>query len=130
MTTLEISLANDQTEYFPKDKIEGNVSWQYDRDPKKIYVRLFWFTSGKGTEDLEIVNEITFDDPKQAEARPFSFTLPPEPYSFSGKLVSLTWSIELLAKSGKKAVQKKIIVSPYGHEVDLAKTGNAFNENT
>ncbi len=123
MSRFSINFLKDNNVYFPEEIIEGTVSWQLNIDPKKVYLRLFWFTSGKGTEDMEVVDEISFDNPGISDSRPFKFTLPNEPYSFSGKLVSLTWALEILSKPGKEAEQKEIVVSPYGHEVNLTKSG-------
>jgi len=115
--SLEIKLIEDRTVFTPGEKVSGKAAWQLDQDPKSVELRLFWYTQGKGDEDLEIVQEITFDNPAMQESRPFSLVMPIAPYSFSGRLVSLIWSLELV--SGKHSAMKEIILSPFGYEVDL-----------
>jgi len=112
----------DYTPYFkPGETIQGQVVWVLEKNPKQVFLRLFWYTKGKGTEDIEVIDEITFDSPLQQEHRPFEISLPQSPYSFSGQLVSLIWALELVTDSPDEAIQKEIVLSPYGHEIDLSK---------
>jgi hypothetical protein len=45
--------------------------------------------------------------------------LPEGPYSFSGKLISLIWALELACSPGSETVRREITVSPTGHEIVL-----------
>ena len=122
MDSLSLNIEGNLENFAPGEVIEGQAAWQLAAPPKKIYLRLFWFTQGKGTEDVGVVSETVFDHPGRAGTRTFKIEVPLSPYSFSGRLVSLTWALELSAKGTDQAVTKEIVISPYGHEVDL--TGN------
>ena len=63
-------------------------------------MRLFWYTRGKGTEDVGLVDTVAFPNPQTTDQRTFRFALPEAPYSFSGKLISIIWAIELILEPG------------------------------
>lgn len=119
MSALFINLSDNRESYTPGDLLKGEAAWQLDDTPKKLFLRLFWFTRGKGTEDIEVVSEIVFDRPLSNETRAFEITLPQSPYSFAGTLVSLTWALELVTDDDQTAVTREIIMSPFGREIDL-----------
>ena len=124
MASLSIQLIDDREAFAPGEILEGKAAWQLEPAPKKIFLRLFWLTRGKGTEDIEVVSETVFDNPLTSESRPFKITLPQSPYSFSGKLVSLIWALELVASDNETAVTREIVISPFGYEIDLLKNKN------
>ena len=47
-------------------------------------------------------------------------TLPAGPYSFSGRLISLIWALELVAEPGNHVARVEITLGPDGQEVVLA----------
>jgi hypothetical protein len=51
--------------------------------------------------------------------REFQIVLPDGPYSFSGKLISLVWCLELVVEPGSLCERKEIVISGSGTEVDL-----------
>jgi len=55
------------------------------------------------------------------DRREFRFRLPEGPYSFSGKLISLLWAIEVVASPGDMAGRAGIVVSPSGREVVIGR---------
>jgi hypothetical protein len=65
------------------------------------------------------VERIVLPEPQATDLRPFEFTAPDEPYSFSGTLVSLVWNVELVVKPGDLRERREIVIAPGGHEVLL-----------
>ena len=124
MNELKILLRDERRSFRPGETIEGVAGWRLDQPPTSIELRLFWFTRGKGTEDVGIANQMNFSSPQLEEGRKFSFTLPPEPFSFSGQLVSLIWALELVAEPGEHSTRVEIIVSPTGEEILLHKNAS------
>jgi len=116
---LRIETANGVKEFAPGQPLAGTVAWQLERAPKNAELRLFWYTEGKGTQDTETIAVEHFQDAQVIESRPFSFTLPEAPYSFSGKLISLRWAIELIVDGDKNVERLDILVSPWVTEVKL-----------
>lgn len=93
----DLGVKLERADYRPGDRLEGQAGWQLAKAPKSVCIRLFWRTSGKGTQDLEIVEEIEVKAPQAAQLVPFAVDLPIGPYGFEGTLISLQWGVELLA---------------------------------
>ena len=129
MSSLKIETTDNRLNYFPKERIEGEVSWNLIKNPSAIEVRLFWYTAGKGTGDVKIIDAIRFSNPSRNETRSFSFTLPSLPYSFSGKLISLIWAIELIAEPENTSARFDFFMSSTGEEVTLERK-TIFSEST
>jgi hypothetical protein len=72
---LELTLAGGHA-YLPGEEIEGVAAWRAERAPAALELRLFWFTSGKGTEDLAIVQRVRWEAPGAVDRRPFKLRLP------------------------------------------------------
>lgn len=117
MNKLNIQIDDDRREFLPGQRIEGNVQWQCQGNLKEAQLRLFWYTQGKGTEDVLLVDEIRFENPAHFNKEHFAFELPVGPYSFSGSLISLIWALEL--EVGGDCVRTEFTVSPTGKEILL-----------
>jgi hypothetical protein len=63
-----------------------------------------------------------FAEPVLKDRRSFSLQLPEGPYSFSGKLISLAWALELVAEPGSRASRIEITVSPTRREILITPT--------
>lgn len=119
MPDLQLQLQDGRTEFLPGESITGTASWQVSNPPAKAEVSLIWATRGKGTQDMEIVQAIPFSDPQARDSRPFKITLPESPYSFSGQLISLIWTLELNLDPGDECAAAEIVFAPGGKEVAL-----------
>ena len=119
MDWIDVSTRDGRLSFRPGEAIEGTVSWHLDEAPRSVELRLFWYTEGKGDRDLEIVTTLPFEAPGTEDRRGFQILAPAEPWSFSGKLISLTWALEAVAEPGAKAARTEILISPTGSEVWL-----------
>ena len=117
MSTLRIDISGGERSYKPGATIGGRVTWQVDGDPASAELRLFWYTSGKGTQDVGNVDAVTFETPQTHDERTFSFVLPREPFSYSGKLISIVWAIELIVEPGSNVERHEFVMSGSGSEV-------------
>lgn len=117
MQTLELTL--DKHVYRPKETIIGIIRWQSSRPLKQVEVTLLWSTRGKGTQDFGIVEQYQIQTPDSQGHQNFTFELPDQPYSFSGKLISLIWAVEAACSRGHTVTREKIRVSPTGREYIL-----------
>lgn len=120
MSPLTIDIDDMKTSFQPGQTLRGQVCWQADSTPKTACLRLLWYTKGKGTEDVGIADSVEFSNPEQNDRRTYQFKIPEGPYSFSGELFSLIWSLELVV--GKQFARQDITVSPDGHEIRLHET--------
>jgi hypothetical protein len=106
---MEIALVGGRASFRPGEAVEGVVTG----GSPALEARLFWYTEGKGTQDLEVVASQRLD----ASGR-FRLALPAAPYSFSGKLISLIWAVEVVGDaSGSPRLE--LVVSPDGAEILL-----------
>lgn len=119
MSELEIRTRDDKTSFLPGEELAGEVRWRLDTAPPRIELRLFWHTEGKGTKDVGIVANVGFDNPGWQDRRDFRFQLPDAPYSFSGKLISLEWALELVLPVSGDTERLAIVVSPIRAEIVL-----------
>jgi hypothetical protein len=123
MSELRIELADGRTAYRPGEPLSGRVAWRVEDQPASVELRLFWYTSGKGTQDVGVVETMTFATPRMDDRRDFTLPLPREPYSFSGTLISLIWAIELIVEPGDHVERQEIVLSATGEEVVLSGEG-------
>jgi hypothetical protein len=116
---IEIQTEGNRVAYAPGEALAGTVSWRLDTPATGVEVRLFWYTRGKGTTDVQVVKAKQFDAAGTSGRADFRFVLPEEPYSFSGKLVSLVWALEAIVQPGERAQRLELVVAPGGREALL-----------
>ena len=119
MDLIEIQPDGSRVAYAPGEPLTGTVSWQLDAPATGVEVRLFWYTRGKGTTDVQVVKAKQFDAAGTRGRGDFRFVLPEEPYSFSGKLISLVWALEAIAQPGDRSQRLELVVAPGGRELIL-----------
>ena len=120
MNVIQIETTDGVTSFQPGDTVEGKAFWRLDDPPPtSVELRLFWYTEGKGDQDVGIVETIPYSGPVAEDRRSFQLRLPEGPYSFSGKLISLLWAIEVVAQPGDRVGRCEITVSPTGSELRL-----------
>ena len=123
MNELVIELADDVTTFEPGAQLAGTVRWELDDEPESVELRLVWNTAGKGDRDLHVVDTVVFDRPRRHESREVNLALPAQPYSFSGKLISLIWALELIAFPSNASWRREITIAPGGEEIQLPAVG-------
>lgn len=120
MIKLEIVPHDLKFDYRPGETVAGVVSWELDGVPSSAELRLFWYTEGKGTQDLLVVASQSFANPARQDRREFGLRVPPEgPLSFSGSFISLTWALELLLEPDSMAQRLELLISNDGREIRL-----------
>ena len=117
MDSLGIETQYGANAFLPGETVEGTVSWQLDRPAETVELRLLWYTQGKGDQDVGVVSIVPFANPGLADRRTFRVRIPEGPYSFSGKLISLLWALEVVAEPGSLASRLEITVSPTRQEI-------------
>ncbi len=119
MSQFTIQTVDDLFAFEPGAEVSGSISWKVEAPIQAIELRLFWFTRGKGTEDAAVIDKMRLDQPSAAGTEKFRFKLPDAPYSFSGKLISLIWGLELVAQPSREVARVELTVAPGAREVRL-----------
>ncbi len=114
---LRVELGRVRGELSPRRDDPGNGHWSLVEAPEALEVRLFWFTQGKGDQDVGVVETTALDGAGREGSRDFSFTAPAAPLSFSGKLISLLWAVELVALPKGDAGRQELVISWTGREI-------------
>ena len=119
MSDLSLQFENTNAKFKPGETLSGLAGWRLDQPATSIDLRLFYYTEGKGTQDVVVIHTTSFDNPPQRGSHPFQFQLPAAPYSFSGKLISLIWAIEMIVRPGNESTRLPFTLSSDGEEVVL-----------
>ena len=119
MATMTIQLDRPDKAYVPGEPITGRIAWDLDQGSERVVLRLLWQTSGKGTQDSGIVSEEVFEMVALRDERDFSFSGLEGPYSFSGRLITVSWLIEAYAEPGNAFADQGLTLSPTGQEVRI-----------
>ena len=116
----EVQVTLDSDAVGPGGTVGGKVDWsQSGKRSERVAIRLFWFTQGKGTEDLEIVEEKIVESPSASSSEVFSFKAPRFPYSYAGKLLAITWAVEASLEPKGEVDRKQFTLGPQGREIRL-----------
>lgn len=116
---LGLFIEDDRKAFKPGEELRLSVLWALPETPRSLEVRLFYFTRGKGTEDVEIVARQPIVANSPAGEGTARFALPAAPYSFSGKLLSVLWAVELVCEPGDRSTRCEFVLSPTGREITL-----------
>lgn len=117
--SLELTLDDGRTAFSPDEDIAGSVAWSGDGEPAWLEVRLFWYTEGKGTQDVGVALRERFEHPGAQGRRTFRLQAPSQPWSCSGRLVSVRWALELVSSDGRPVCRCDVVIAPGGNEVAL-----------
>lgn len=117
---IEIGLADGRTAYRPGEEVAGAVAWSLEdgAPPVRAEVRLVWFTRGQGERDSGVAATEALPSPAPLDRRDFRLRLPEGPYSFTGKVVSIAWAVEVVVEPGERTERAEIVVSPTGRPIE------------
>ena len=118
MSWLSITLDGERRAYRPGERVRGTVSWMVEEAPQSVAVHLVWYTEGKGDQAVGVGAGAELQPGTEGSAE-FDLEVPVGPWSFSGKLISLLWAVELAAEPGIAATREGIVVGPEGEAVQL-----------
>jgi len=119
MSTLIVATSDGRTNFRPGEAIAGSAMWELPAAPRSLEVRLFWYTQGKGTQDVGIVGTMEIQTPGPKGEATFAFEAPQGPFSYSGRLTSVAWAIELVAEHPDESERLALVLSPTGSEILL-----------
>jgi hypothetical protein len=116
---LEIHLDSGGVCFAPGDALRGTLQWMGDRAPEAVELRLLWYTEGRGDQDVGVARTLRIEAPAAVGSSAFELEAPSGPYSCSGRLVSIRWALEAVAKPGEETARTELVLAPGGREVQL-----------
>lgn len=119
MSKLRLSLEDDRAAFEPGAGLRVTAEWELERPPPALELELGWHTEGKGTQDAELAAVMRLDDPGARGRHRFELRLPEAPWSFSGRLVSLVWTLELQAGPRGPRASRALVIAPGAREIEL-----------
>ena len=117
--SITIQTENTATTFRPGETIRGTISWSLPLPPDHLELQLYWTTRGKGTVDTAVAESLRIDRPAASGDKQFTFPTPNQPYSFSGRLVSVLWGLRLTIYPSMEQSQLNLTISPIGSEINL-----------
>ena len=79
----------------PGEVLEIEGEWELDYRPSVREARLIWYTQGKSTTEVRVVEKQKTSSASKSGRQRFQFTLPEWPYSYNGVLFRVLWAVEL-----------------------------------
>ena len=117
---MSLAIHLEETSLEPGSEVRGRVDWWAEGGAvHSVLVSLLWYTEGKGTEDVEIVEQVELESPSVQGDRAFSFRLPDFPWSFSGTLISLVWAVEASLEPDGAVERVALVSAPQAREIEL-----------
>lgn len=116
---LALFIENDRTAFRPGEELRLSLLWALPEKPTVLEVSLFFYTKGKGTEDVEVVSRHPISANAPAGEATLKIKLPAGPYSFSGKLISVLWAVELVSEPGSRSARSEFVLGPEAKEILL-----------
>jgi hypothetical protein len=100
MNWIQVETEGGVTAFRPGDVIAGRARWQLGEAPEEAELRLFWYTEGKGDEDLSVhyFERRTPTDADDGDLRPlrrFRTRLPNSPLSYRGAILNVCWCVRV-----------------------------------
>ena len=117
--TLSLVFPDGRTQFDPGEEVSVTLSWSRDEPMTKAEVRLFWHTDGRGDPDGEMSQRYTLENLDAKGQHTLDIEIPTAPYSFSGKVASLEWTIEFVELPSRDAARVPIVIAPGREEIRL-----------
>lgn len=124
MNTLTLSFQQNLTRYFPGETLRGTVTWQLEKEEKRLILQVLWRTDGESVSNRSVVDRLVWDLPGHVGEKEFAFTLPAAPHSFQGQLIRLQWLAEVVAAKNHAVAQAEFTLSPTGEPLKIPEIGS------
>ncbi|MCP4898582.1 MAG: hypothetical protein GY906_16540 [bacterium] len=118
MSWVKLNLVEDKMWFEPGASLQGQVAWSFDSEPDRLELRLFWYTEGRGTQDISIIDSKVLEEPGLNGSMELTFRIPEGPYSFSGKLITLKWAIEAISEPENLVERIELLIGPRPVEIN------------
>lgn len=119
MNEVSIQIFDEQARRRPGETLQGLVTWSATCAPRRVEVRLFWFTTGVAPQQIGLAEKTVFNQPVAQDSRRFAFVLPATPWSFQGQLTVLRWAVEAVLLPSRTCARTIFDCSPHREAILL-----------
>ena len=63
MSSLALATYENRSKFKPGEEVAGKALCILDGDPEAVEIRLFWYTEGKWTQDVEVIDVVKVESP-------------------------------------------------------------------
>ena len=112
MSEITLELDHPDATLTPGEAVRGRVRWRLHEPPRRVEVRVGWYTEGKGTPDWQTVQQERWEEVRAEDERSFNLPLPAGPHTYHGKLISILWAVEAEADRPDAASSQVVTFAP------------------
>ena len=118
---LHLEFPAKRSAFEPGETIEALCVWQAEAGEAldRLELRVFWRTKGRGDTDVRVVKGHGIEDPERSGSMTVEIELPASPYSFTSKLITMQWGLELVAFPTEESKSRRLVIAPEGQPVEL-----------
>ncbi len=119
MPAIMIQFNQEDAAFAPGEPIAGTVAWDLPRKAERVVVRLVWRTTGECAEDIGVAAEQELDTTSRKGQGTFHFPSIDGPYSFTGKLFQVRWTVQATSDPIGTIGQQPFTLAPTKQAVGL-----------
>lgn len=115
-----LSCQLDHRAVAPGEAITGLAEWHLASPPDRLQLRFTWETKSNGSKDADTIELVPIPVSGFSGQQRISVRAPAAPWSFSGNLISIEWTLEIfiLGRGHKLAhCLYQVIISPQRREI-------------
>lgn len=115
MSMIEVEIDGGRTAFEPGDTITGSASWDLPGPPSSLDVCLVWLAKGgSATQQDGVAARVALEGARSRDTRTFELQAPDGPYSYDGRLLTITWAVEVQAEPGSRSGRTELVIAPGG----------------
>lgn len=123
MSLVRITFLDPARARAPGEALEGDAVWELEEPADALEIRLSWTTDAAvGLEPPVVFKAEALERPPRKGSRHFRYDLPAGPWSFEGRLFSLSWFVEV-AVDGRERERAPFVLSPTGAPIRAGEPG-------
>ena len=103
-------------DFFGGDTISVHLAWNGKYPLERLCLSLLRHVSGKGSNTTELAHTVDIDTALISGEQVIDLTLPYGPVSYSGRLISISWSIQASLTDSGASSKKDFVLHSIGEQ--------------
>ena len=110
MTSIDLKFKGSR--FKPGQVLDLRLVWADKHPFERMSLSLVWHTRGRGTPENHIAFSVDIENQNPSGDQRISLRLPDGPYSYSGKFITLSWTLEAILHESEQEHIKTIVIGP------------------